>query len=763
MTNALTKETIQVEKLDPWRGFIGEDWKGQVAVREFIQANYTEYRGNKDFLAGPTEKTLRQWAVMCDLLKQERKNGGVLAVSTDVGSSITSHDAGYISRENEVIVGLQTDAPLRRAIYPKGGLRMVEQSLEEYGFPAVPDHINEVFTKYRKNHNEGVFDIYDPEILACRKSGIITGLPDAYGRGRIIGDYRRVALYGVDALIADRQQLKAQTNSKHFDEVVMRQREEFSEQVKALNELKQLAASYGYDISKPAATALEAVQWLYFAYLGAAREANGAATSVGRITTFLDIYIQRDLEEGRITEAEAQEMIDHMVIKFRIIRYLRTKDFDALYSGDPTWVTLSLAGMGTNGKSLVSKTCFRVLQSLYNIGLSPEPNLTILWSTQLPQGFKDYASQIAIDTSAVQFENDDVMRYTPVAGIPLGDDYAIACCVSPMRMGKQMQFFGARANFAKALLYAINGGVDEMSGAKVVEGFEPITSDVLQYDEVMQRFGKIQDWLADVYARALNAIHYSHDKYAPERLMMALHDGEILRTMAMGMAGLSIVADSLSAIKYAKVTTIRNEAGVAVDFKIEGDFPTYGNNDDRVDSIAVSLVENFMNRLREQRFYRDAVPTQSILTITSNVVYGKKTGNTPCGRRAGTPFSPGANPYNGRDHNGWIAAGMSVAKIPFAASQDGVSWTASSTPGSLGKTPEQRIENMGNCIDGFCDATGFHINVNVLNRDTLMDAMEHPEEYPQLTIRVSGYAVNFIRLTREQQLDVISRTFHERC
>ena len=763
MTTPLNKEAIQVEKLDPWRGFVGDDWKQRTALREFIQQNYTEYKGDKSFLSGPTPKTQRQWDVMCGILKRERQNGGVLEASVDVGSSITSHAPGYISRDDEVIVGLQTDAPLRRAIYPKGGMRMVEQSLDEYNLPPVGEAVKTAFGNYRKTHNEGVFDIYDPEILACRKSGIITGLPDAYGRGRIIGDYRRVALYGVDALIAERQALKAETNSTHFDEFVMRQREELSEQVKALQELKQLAASYGYDISKPAATALEAVQWVYFAYLGAARESNGAATSVGRITTFLDVYIQRDLDEGRITEAEAQEMIDHLVIKFRIIRYLRTKDFDALYSGDPTWVTLSLAGMATNGQSLVSKTCFRVLQSLYNIGLSPEPNLTILWSVNLPQGFKDFASQIAIDTSAVQFENDDVMRYTPVAGIPLGDDYAIACCVSPMRVGKQMQFFGARANFAKALLYAINGGVDEMSGAKVAEGFQPITSEYLQYDEVMERFSKMQDWLAGVYVRALNAIHYSHDKYAPERLMMALHDRDILRTMAMGIAGLSIVADSLSAIKFAKVKPIRNEAGVAVDFEIEGEYPAYGNNDERVDTIAVSLVENFMNRLRKHRFYRDAEPTQSVLTITSNVVYGKKTGTTPCGRRAGTPFSPGANPTNGRDRNGWVAAGLSVAKIPFAAAQDGVSWTASSTPGSLGKTPEERIANMGNCIDGFCDATGFHINVNVLNRDTLLDAMDHPEEYPQLTIRVSGYAVNFIRLTREQQLDVISRTFHERC
>ena len=757
------QSVVETALRDPWRGFKGDCWKNQVAVRDFILENYTEYRGDAGFLQGPTPKTLRQWARMTELLKQERQNGGVLDVSATVGSGITSHEPGYISREDEVIVGLQTDAPLRRAIYPKGGMRMVEQSLEEYGFPPVDERLQDIFRNYRKTHNEAVFDVYDPEILSCRRSGIITGLPDAYGRGRIIGDYRRVALYGVDWLIEERKRQRAQSDGHDFNDFVLRQREELSDQIKALNELKVLAKSYGFHIAKPAGTALEAVQWLYFAYLGSAREANGAATSVGRVTTFLDIYIQRDLAEGRITEAQAQEMIDHLIIKFRIIRYLRTREFDALYSGDPTWVTLSLAGMSTTGPSLVSKTCFRVLQTLYNIGLSPEPNLTILWSTQLPEGFKKFAAKVAIDTSAVQFENDDVMRPQQVGGVPLGDDYAIACCVSAMRVGKQMQFFGARANLAKALLYAINGGVDELSGVKVVEGFDPITSDYLDYDAVMPRFERTLDWLAGVYVRALNAIHYMHDKYAPERLMMALHDRDILRTMAMGIAGLSITADSLSAIKHARVKVIRNEAGIAVDFAVEGKYPAYGNNDDSVDSIAVSLTEGFMRRLRSHRFYREAVPTQSILTITSNVVYGKKTGATPCGRPAGKPFSPGANPTNGRDENGWIAAGFSVAKIPYEAAQDGISWTASSTPGSLGKTPDERIVNMSNCIDGFCNATGFHINVNVLNRDTLLDAMQHPEEYPQLTIRVSGYAVNFIRLTREQQLDVISRTFHETC
>lgn len=746
-----------------WQGFRGEVWKRQVAVREFIRANHRPYFGDAAFLQGPTARTQRLWAEVAGLLRQERERGGVLAVSAETGSDITAHAPGYIRREDEVIVGLQTDAPLKRAIYPKGGLRMVEQSLAEYGFPPVPEAIRDIFERYRKSHNEGVFDVYDPEILACRRSGVITGLPDAYGRGRIIGDYRRVALYGVDALIAERRSLKADTDGAEFTENVIREREELAEQIKALEELKIMALAYGFDISKPAANAREAVQWLYFAYLGAAKEANGAATSIGRITAFLDIYIERDLQAGRISEAEAQELVDQLIIKCRIIRYLRTRDFDALYSGDPTWVTLSLAGMSMEGRPLVSKTCFRVLQSLYNLGLSPEPNLTILWSAGLPEGFKRFAAQVAIDTSAVQFENDDVMRPHEVGGVPLGDDYAIACCVSAMRVGRQMQFFGARANLAKALLYAINGGVDELTGQRVMPGLTPLKGEVLDYDEVMARFGQVQDWLAGVYVRALNAIHFMHDKYAPERLMMALHDRDVLRTMAMGVAGLSIAADSLSAIRHARVKPVRNAAGVAVDFEIEGDYPAYGNNDDAVDRIAVELVEGFMARLRRHRFYRNAVPTQSVLTITSNVVYGKKTGATPCGRPAGQPFSPGANPTNGRDRNGWIAAGFSVAKIPFAVAQDGISWTASSTPGSLGKTPEDRIVNLARCIDGFCNARGFHINVNVLDRDTLLTAMEHPEEYPQLTIRVSGYAVNFIRLTREQQLDVIARTFHACC
>ncbi len=740
--------------LDPWRGFKGEDWRSSVALREFIRSNYTEYSGKADFLATTTERTDKQWSVVLDLKKREAVQG-VLAVSSDVGSSITSHAPGYIDRESEVIVGLQTDEPLKRGIYPNGGLRMIEMGLEEYNFPPVDPKIAEIYTKYRKTHNQGVFDVYDSEIVACRRSGVITGLPDAYGRGRIIGDYRRVALYGVDFLIADKRREKAESDGTPFTEEVMRTREELSEQIRALDELKQMAASYGFDISRPAATAVEAVQWLYFAFLGAAKEANGAATSIGRITAFLDIYIERDLNEKRITEAEAQEMIDQFVIKCRILRYLRTKDFDSLFSGDPTWVTISLAGMSNDGRSMVTKTCFRTLHTLTTLGVSPEPNLTVLWSEKLPDGFKHYASELSIATSSIQFENDDLMRSY------WGDDYAIACCVSPMRVGKQMQYFGARANLAKALLYAINGGVDEISGEKVSPGFSPITSEYLDYDEVMEKFERLQDWLCRTYVRAMNAIHYMHDKYAYERLMMALHDRDLLRTMAFGMAGLSIVADSLSAIKYAKVKPIRNEKGIAIDFEIEGDFPKYGNNDDRVDSIATSITENFMNKLKSQHCYRDAMPTQSILTITSNVVYGQKTGSTPGGRKAGEPFAPGANPMHGRDEHGFIAAGQTLAKIPYESNMDGISWTASFAPQSLGKTLADQVNNLSHCLDGYCNSGGFHINVNVLSRETLLDAMAHPENYPNLTIRVSGYAVNFIRLTREQQMDVVTRTFHQ--
>ncbi|WP_321337622.1 formate C-acetyltransferase [Breoghania sp.] len=738
---------------DPWAGFSDGQWRQAIDVRGFIQENYTPYEGDDAFLSPATERTRAIWAKLGELLKEEREKG-VLDVSTDRPSTITAHDAGYIDRDNEVIVGLQTDAPLKRSIMPNGGLRMVEGGLAAYGYELAPE-VKEIWSKYRKSHNQGVFDVYSPEILAARKYGVITGLPDAYGRGRIIGDYRRVALYGTDFLRAQKQADFHALDDTVFDEKTMRLREEMSEQFRALDELREMAAKYGCDISRPAANALEAIQWTYFGYLGAVKEQNGAAMSLGRISTFLDIYIQRDLEAGFLTEEAAQEMIDDMVIKLRIVRFLRTPDYDALFSGDPTWVTEVLGGMGEDGRTLVSKSSFRFLNTLYNLGPAPEPNLTVLWSTRLPKGFKNFCAKVSADTSAIQYENDDLMRPH------WGDDYGIACCVSAMRIGKQMQFFGARANLAKALLYAINGGVDEKSQKLVAPGFEPITADVLDYDEVMAKFDKTMDWLAKTYVKALNIIHYMHDKYAYERIEMALHDRDVLRTMACGIAGLSIAADSLSAIKYAKVHVIRDENGLAVDYRIEGDYPAFGNNDDRVDDIAVWLTETFMDKIKAQpSFYRDAMPTQSILTITSNVVYGKKTGNTPDGRRAGEPFAPGANPMNGRDKKGFVAAGASIAKLPYEAALDGISWTASATPGSMGNTEEERIENLSNCLDGFAAANGFHVNVNLLKRETLLDAMEHPENYPQLTIRVSGYAVNFIKLTREQQLDVINRTFH---
>ncbi|WP_366515195.1 formate C-acetyltransferase [Paludibacterium sp.] len=738
---------------DPWRGFASGNWQTSVDVRNFIQLNYTPFEGKADFLAPATERTKQLWDKLGELLKEERARG-VLDVSADRASSIIAHDAGYIDEKNELIVGLQTDAPLKRAIMPNGGLRMVENGLEAFGFHIDPV-VKDIWTHYRKSHNQGVFDVYSPDILAARKSGVITGLPDAYGRGRIIGDYRRVALYGVDFLKSDRLRQYKELNDVVFNDDVIRQREELSEQFRALEELKEMGAKYGCDLARPAANAREAIQWVYFGYLAAVKEQNGAAMSFGRTSSFLDVYIQRDIDAGVLSEGEAQEMIDDLVIKLRIVRFLRTPEYDQLFSGDPTWVTESIGGMGEDGRTLVTKSSFRFLNTLYNLGPAPEPNLTVLWSTELPQGFKDFCAKVSIDTSSIQYENDDLMRPH------WGDDYGIACCVSAMRIGKQMQFFGARANLAKAMLYAINGGVDEKSGATVARGFEPIKGDVLNYDEVMARLDKMMDWLAATYVKALNCIHYMHDKYAYERIEMALHDRDILRTMACGIAGLSVAADSLSAIKYAKVHVIRNEEGLAVDYKIEGEYPAYGNNDDRADSIAVWLTETFMNKIKAQPyFYRNAMPTQSVLTITSNVVYGKKTGNTPCGRRAGEPFAPGANPMNGRDVKGFVAAGASVAKLPYDAALDGISWTASATPDALGHTAEERIANLANCLDGFAAANGFHVNVNVFNRETLVDAMEHPELYPQLTIRVSGYAVNFVKLSREQQLDVINRTFH---
>ena len=735
-----------------WKNFNAGNWQTSIDVRDFIQKNYTPYEGDDKFLAGPTERTGKIMEKVRDLLAQEREKT-VLDISKDVGTSILAHAPGYIDKENECIVGLQTDAPLKRAIAPNGGLRMVQNSLDAYGYTMDPK-IEEIYTKYRKTHNQGVFDVYNSEIRACRSSHIITGLPDAYGRGRIIGDYRRVALYGIDFLVQQKLREKAELDDAIFDEKVIRLREELTEQVAALQELQQMAASYGFDISKPAATAKEAVQWTYFGYLAAVKEQNGAAMSIGRISTFLDIYMERDLKEGIISESEAQELIDDLVIKLRLVRFLRTPEYDALFSGDPTWVTESLGGMGEDGRTLVSKSSFRFLNTLYNLGPAPEPNLTVLWSENLPKGWKNFCAKVSIETSSIQYESDDLMRPR------WGDDYAIACCVSAMRVGKQMQFFGARANLAKTLLYAINGGIDEISGKVVAKGFSPITDEVLDYDTVLESYDAMMEWVARVYVKALNVIQYMHDKYYYERIEMALHDRDILRTMACGIAGLSVAADSLSAIKYAKVTPIRNENGVAVDFKIEGDFPKYGNNDDRADKIAEDLVKRFMDKLKKQPTYRDSLPTQSVLTITSNVVYGKNTGNTPDGRRAGEPFAPGANPMNGRDVSGFVAAGASVAKLDYDSSLDGISWTATATPEALGNTLEDRIENLSNCLDGFVKATGYHVNVNVLHREMLIDAMEHPEKYPTLTIRVSGYAVNFVKLTKEQQLDVIHRTFH---
>lgn len=739
---------------EEWNDFKTGSWTKNVDVRNFIQTNYTPYEGDDSFLAGATEATTKLWAEVSELFKKERENGGVLDVDTETISGINEYNPGYIDQAFEKIVGVQTDAPLKRAVMPYGGIRMAESAAKAYGYEVSPK-ISEIFSKYRKTHNQGVFDAYTTEMRLARKSGVITGLPDAYGRGRIIGDYRRVALYGVDRLIQDKEQQKLSLEVKTIDEDVIRLREEISDQIVALKELKGLAASYGFDISAPAKNAREAIQWLYFGFLGAIKDQNGAAMSLGRTSTFLDIYIERDLRNGVITEAEAQELMDHFVMKLRLVKFLRTPEYNDLFSGDPTWVTESIAGMGLDGRTLVTKNSFRVLNTLYTLGPSPEPNLTVLWSTRLPQGFKDFCSKVSIDTSSVQYENDDLMA-------PYwGDDYAIACCVSAMRVGKQMQFFGARVNLAKTLLYAINGGKDEKSGVQVGPKTAPLTGEYLDYNEVMERFDVMTDWLANLYVNTLNVIHYMHDKYSYEKLQMALHDRDVFRTMACGIAGLSVCADSISAIKFAKVKPIRNEEGVAIDFEVEGDFPKYGNDDDRVDEIAVWLVENMMNKIRQNKTYRNAYHTQSVLTITSNVVYGKKTGTTPCGRKAGEPFAPGANPMHGRDNSGSLASLNSVAKIPYEHSQDGVSNTFSIVPDALGKTPENRIHNLGTMMDGYFSQGAQHLNVNVFNRETLLDAMEHPEEYPQLTIRVSGYAVNFIKLTREQQLDVINRTFHK--
>jgi formate C-acetyltransferase len=738
---------------EPWRQFIPGPWMHRIDVRDFILLNVKPYEGEESFLAGPTERTKAVWATLQPYFREEAKKG-VLDVDPATPSTMTSHAPGYIDRANEVIVGLQTDKPFRRAIMPWGGLRMVENGLESVGMKVDPQ-VAEIFTKYRKTHNDGVFDVYTPEILACRKSHIITGLPDAYGRGRIIGDYRRVALYGVARLLEVKAEERAQIDDQWPSEDVIRLREELSEQVRALHDLVAMAKAYGFDITRPAETALEAVQWTYFAYLGAIKEANGAAMSVGRISTFLDIYIERDLSEGRLDEAGAQELIDQLVQKLRIVRFLRTPEYDSLFSGDPYWATESIGGMDLNGRTLVTRNSFRILQTLRNLGPGPEPNLTVLWSKNLPQPFKRFCLAISRDTSSLQYENDDLMR-------PFhGDDYGIACCVSAMRIGKQMQLFGARVNLAKCLLYAINGGRDEVSGVQVAPPAPAVVGEVLAYDDVMAKFDRTMEWLARTYVHAMNCIHYMHDKYFYERLELALHDRDVLRTMAFGIAGLSVAADSLAAIKYAKVTAIRGDDGLVKDYRIDGTFPQFGNNDDRVDAIAADLVERFMAKIRKHPAYRGATHTQSVLTITSNVVYGKATGNTPDGRRAGEPFAPGANPMHGRDRIGWLASCLSVAKLPYLHAQDGISYTVSVAPTVTRLADREGLDRATQVLDMYFGQGGYHMNLNVFNKETLLDAMEHPDKYPQLTIRVSGYAVNFVRLTREQQLEVIHRTFHQ--
>lgn len=751
MTIASSHQPAQATVTSPWYGFRTGLWQKEINVRDFIQQNYEPYEGDESFLAPATERTKALWNNLNELFAEERKKG-VLDVS-QIPSSITAHAPGYIDRTNELIVGLQTDAPLKRAIMPNGGLRMVVNALKTYGYEPDP-RVVETFTKYRRTHNDAVFDAYTADVRRCRSSHILTGLPDAYGRGRIIGDYRRVALYGVARLIERKQEEKRGLDSAMSSDDIIRDREELSEQIRALKELQQMASSYGFDISCPARNAQEAVQWLYFGYLAAVKEQNGAAMSLGRTSTFLDIYFERDLAAGFMTEERAQEIIDDFVIKLRIVRFLRTPEYDELFAGDPTWVTESIGGMGDDGRALVTKTSFRFLQTLYNLGPAPEPNLTIWYSPRLPEGFRSFVAKVAIETSSIQFESDEIMRRS------WGDDGAIACCVSPMLVGKQMQFFGARANLAKCFLYAINGGRDEITGEQVGPKTGAVEGEYLEFDDVIDRFERMMDWLAWVYVNAMNIIHYMHDKYAYERLEMALHDYAPLRTMAFGIAGMSVVADSLSAIHYAKVRVIRDSTGLVTDYQTVGDFPQFGNNDNRVDQLASWLVSTFMNKLRKYPAYRNALHTQSILTITSNVVYGKSTGNTPDGRRRGEPFAPGANPMHGRDQHGIHASAASVAKIPYRDAADGISLTSTLIPEGLGRVAADRVANLRGMLDAFFGATGYHMNVNVLNRDTLLDAMDHPEKYPQLTIRVSGYAVNFVRLTREQQMDVINRTFH---
>jgi formate C-acetyltransferase len=751
---ALAKEVETKGGQDPWRGFKPGDWRTSIGVRDFIVRNVTPYTGDEKFLAPASAKTKAVWAKLQPYFQEERKKG-VLAVDAKTPSTLLAHKPGYIDRDNEVVVGLQTDQPFKRAIFPYGGLRMVEAGLKAAGFEADPQ-VHEAFTKYRKSHNDGVFDAYTPEIMRCRKSGIITGLPDAYGRGRIIGDYRRVALYGVDRLLEVKEIEREQINDMWPTDEVIRQREELAEQIRALKDLVAMAKLYGFDISAPATNAREAFQWTYFAYLGAIKEANGAAMSIGRISSFLDIYIERDIREGKLDEAGTQELWDQLVQKLRIVRFLRTPDYDALFSGDPYWATECVGGMDLDGRTLVTKSSYRMLHTLHNLGPAPEPNITVLWSKHFPDPFKRFCVKVSRDTSSLQYENDDLMR-------PFwGDDYGIACCVSAMKLGKQMQFFGARVNLAKALLYAINGGRDENSGDQIAPPTPAITGEFLDYDEVMEKFDTTMEWLARTYVHAMNCIHYMHDKYFYERLEMALHDRDILRTMAFGIAGLSVVADSLSAIKYGKIRTIRDKNGLAVDYKNEGNanIPQFGNNDDRVDKIASELVTSFMEKIRKHPTYRNATHTQSVLTITSNVVYGKATGNTPDGRRKGEPFGPGANPMHGRDNHGWLASCLSVAKLPYKDSQDGISYTVSVSPQKAHLSERELIDSAAKAFDVYFDHGGFHMNLNVIDKDTLEDAMKNPDKYPQLTIRVSGYAVNFVRLTPEQQRDVISRTFH---
>lgn len=730
-------------------------WQRHIDIRDFIVSNYSPYEGDDRFLAEPTERTIALWDKVKVLMEKERNNGGVLGIDSHTVSIITAHAVGYIDKDLEDIVGLQTDAPLKRAIMPFGGIRMVRASLEAYGIEMDPD-VERIF-KYRKTHNDGVFDAYTEDMKKSRRSGIITGLPDSYGRGRIIGDYRRVPLYGVDSLIEQKQQAKEEFVFDLINEDIIRQREEISEQINALEELKEMAAAYGIDISKPATDTKEAIQWLYFAYLAAIKEQNGAAMSIGRISTFLDIYAEDDLSHGKYTESQIQEFVDHFIMKLRMVRFLRTPSYDELFSGDPIWITESIGGVGIDGRHMVTKMSYRFLHTLINLGAAPEPNMTVLWSLRLPQHFKDFCAHVSIETSSIQYENDDLMR------VEYGDDYGIACCVSAMKIGKMMQFFGARANLAKALLYGLNGGKDENSGEQIGPEMALILSDeTLDFDEVWRKYDQVCNWLSRLYINTLNIIHYMHDKYCYERIQMALHDEQIYRTSACGLAGLSVVVDSLSAIKYAKVHPIRNEQGLTTDFVIEGDYPKFGNNDPRVDEIARTVVEHFVKKLSKHSTYRDSQPTMSILTITSNVVYGKKTGATPDGRKQGEPFAPGANPMHGRDSNGCVASMLSVASLPYEFSKDGISYTFSIVPGALGKDETQRTDNLSSLLDGYFAEDGHHINVNVINREVLIDAMEHPELYPQLTIRVSGYAVNFIKLNREQQLDVINRTFHTR-